>query len=82
MAEARQKDDWDHTSSVLCLIANVNRDPKKGRRMRPHDFHPFRSTGRTGLPLRADNLHALKRAFVKRGKGKRKRAARPHPLET
>lgn len=41
MAEARAKVQWNHTASILALIANCHRDPKK--RPRPFtftDFHP------------------------------------------
>jgi hypothetical protein len=31
MAEARGRESWAHTSAILALIANVNRDPKKTR---------------------------------------------------
>jgi hypothetical protein len=42
MAEARCAVWWNHTSAVLALIANVNRDPR--RRSKPYessDFHPM-----------------------------------------
>ena len=41
MAEARMREDWRHTSSVMALIANSNRDPKKSRPLKPRDFDPF-----------------------------------------
>ena len=40
MAQARQEDNWNHTASVMALIANVNRDSKRGRALKPADFHP------------------------------------------
>ncbi len=67
MAEARGRDAWQHTSCILALIANVNRDPKKTRAFRPDDFNPF-SGRRRGVPLRADNLRVLKDLFTKRGR--------------
>ena len=39
MAEGRSVALWNHTSSVLAMVANVYRDPKK-RAMKPADFHP------------------------------------------
>ena len=36
MAEGRQKHDWGQTASMLALIANCHRDPKK----RPRPFAP------------------------------------------
>ena len=42
MAESRAKERWAHTSSVMALIAETNRNPKKrGRPFTPDDFNPF-----------------------------------------
>ncbi|OQZ07278.1 MAG: hypothetical protein B6D36_00710 [Planctomycetes bacterium UTPLA1] len=41
MAEARMRDEWARTSSLLALIANAHRDPKKTRAYRPSDFDPI-----------------------------------------
>jgi len=68
MAEARRKDAWDRTSTVLALIANVNRDPKKTRAFRPKDFNPYERRGKSGMPITKGNIGALK-VFVK---GKKK----------
>jgi hypothetical protein len=41
MAEGRSRSEWGHTSSVLCLMANLNRDPKATPRpFTPADFDP------------------------------------------
>ena len=65
MADARQHDNWNYAASVMALLANLNRDPKKGRALRPQDFHPLHqpSTHRTQRPLKAD-LSVLKTVFV------------------
>jgi len=63
MAEGRDRQLWGHTSQVLAMIANVNRDPKKGRVFRPSDFNPYAPRRPRGIPIRADNIHLLK-AFV------------------
>lgn len=47
MAEARMRDEWARTSSVLALIANAHRDPKKTRAFKPGDFDPFAKPTRT-----------------------------------
>jgi len=61
MADGRRRDLWAHTSSVLALVANVNRDPKKGRPFSPADFNPFESVGKGGgIPITADNIRVLK----------------------
>jgi len=41
MAEARQRSEWARTSTLLALIANAHRDPKKTRAFKPSDFDPF-----------------------------------------
>ncbi len=38
MAEGRGRQAWGHTSAILALIANVNRDPKKTRPFKPSHF--------------------------------------------
>lgn len=41
MAEGRSKDDWLHTSSILCFLAEPYRDRKRHRQaFRPDDFNP------------------------------------------
>jgi len=46
---------------VLALIYQVNRDPKRGRSMRPEDFHPYMSKRLRGAPLNAANFQALRK---------------------
>ena len=41
MPEARERESWAHTSVILTLIANVNRDPMKTRPFKPSDFDPY-----------------------------------------
>jgi len=48
----------------MALIANVNRDPKKGRAFRPVDFHPVLAARREEVrPLKGD-IQMLKTVFV------------------
>ena len=60
MAEARMRDEWSRTSSLMALIANVNRDPKKTRALKPRDFDPF--SGRSES-VKTD-ITVLKAVFV------------------
>jgi len=60
MAEARAKERWAHTSSLMALIANAHRDPNKGRAFRPDDFNPYAARRKTGIPVRADSIGLLK----------------------
>jgi len=41
MAEGRCREHWNHTSAILAMLANVNRDPKKSRAFKPDDFNPY-----------------------------------------
>jgi hypothetical protein len=65
MAEGRRRDQWNHTASVLALVANANRDPKKGRAFTPADFHPMSGPKREPPPIKAD-ISVLK-VFVNGG---------------
>lgn len=73
MAEGRVRQEWNHTSCILAMIANVNRDRK--RRSRPFDpkeFHPLehgRESGKAGFAVKAGDVSILKQVFVK-GEGK------------
>lgn len=75
MAEARGRDQWTHTSSVLALIANVNRDPKKTRPYKPSDFNPYEARRSTaaGIPITKQTLGMLKSVFVNNQPGGTKR---------
>ncbi len=66
MAEARQREDWNHTSALMALVANVNRDPKKTKTFRPGDFNPLAVASKEKCELRTSDLSILKRVFVKR----------------
>jgi len=67
MAEGRRRENWDHTASVLCLTANVNRDPKKAA-FRPVDFHPFMQRMEKKKVSKTEQFNELKSFFVKRKK--------------
>jgi hypothetical protein len=41
MADSRGKDNWNHTSSLLAMLFNINRDPKKQRAVSPEVFNPY-----------------------------------------
>ena len=65
MTHARQQESWNHTAALLAMLANVNRDPKKGRAFRPGDFHPVPAPRRaeSAPPLKGD-IGMLKSVFV------------------
>jgi len=55
MFEGAKREAWHHTSSVLCMMANARRDPKKKPKpFSPRDFDPTqkkRGRNRTGIPV-------------------------------
>lgn len=62
MAEGAQRERWNHTAQIVCLLANVHRDPKKSSAYEPKDFHPFHA--KKSEPLKGD-WSMLRAAFVK-----------------
>jgi hypothetical protein len=67
MAEGRGRDEWGRMSSLLALIANVNRDPKRTRAFKPADFNPYEARRPMGgIPLTKANMGLLKQVFVHR----------------
>jgi len=72
MADACGQDAWSHTAALLCLTANVSRDPKKHRPFRPDDFDPYarqaKGRAKAGIPLTAGNVGMLKDVFVAGGR--------------
>jgi hypothetical protein len=41
MADSRGRDNWNHTSSLLAMLFNINRDPKKQRAISPDVFNLY-----------------------------------------
>ena len=42
MADGASRERWNHTANMICLWANINRDPKVRREpFEPAEFHPF-----------------------------------------
>jgi len=65
MAEARGRAEWSRMSSLMALVANVNRDPRRSRVFRPRDFNPYEARRTGGIPITAANIDLLKQVFVK-----------------
>jgi hypothetical protein len=65
MARARREHDWALTSTVLCMLAEVNRDKKKrARAFHPDEFNPCVLERRKELPLPKIKVTDLKGLFV------------------
>ena len=69
MAEARGREAWVHTSAILAMTANVNRDPKRTKAFKPADFNPYETHKRKAVTGKAD-ISILKDVFVKKEKKK------------
>ena len=67
MAQGNSEALWSHTSTVLAMIANVNRDPKKTRAFKPDDFNPH---ARKPVVRGKADITILKQVFVDRRSGK------------
>jgi hypothetical protein len=70
MAEGANRQAWDHTAQICAVIANCNKDPKKGRPFKAADFNPYtEKTGSTKLAATKENILALKPAIMAMKKG-------------
>lgn len=68
MAEGRSQNLWQHTSSVLALLANLHRDPKKSSVFKPSDFNPYtkpETTSEAQVPQ--VKISSLKDLFIRDG---------------
>lgn len=65
MAEGAGRERWAHTSLICALIANANRDPKKGRAFKADDFNPYARSERRSSRTVADKqgLNLLREAL-------------------
>jgi len=65
MAEGRDGAQWRHTSALMALIANVNRDPKKGKPFEPSDFDPHSITESREdvIEVTPETVQEFKKAF-------------------
>ena len=60
MLDGRQRHDWSIAATVMSVMANLHRDPKRSRRLNPTDFDPFAKHRR---PVRVD-VSVLKDVFI------------------
>ena len=68
MAEGRQRDEWSRTSSVMALVANTQRNPKKTRPFRPGDFDPFARASDKRTQVIPAPVSVLKDMFIRNQK--------------
>ena len=51
MTEARGRFEWGQTASLMALVANALRDPKKTKSVKPSDFNPYYAKPKTKAPV-------------------------------
>ncbi len=62
MAEAKRQHDWNVASTIMALMAGMNRDRKRRRKpFKPDDFNPYAEQKRS---LLAELLSKLQRCSV------------------
>lgn len=62
MAEAREKAEWQRMASLMALVVNLVRNPKRSKPAVPADFNPYHRKAKA--PVKAP-LSILKEVFVK-----------------
>ena len=65
MVEGQGKFEWNRTASLMALLVNLNRDPRKGKAASPKDFNPFAPKEPVPVLRGREMLSALKAAFIK-----------------
>lgn len=63
MLNGRRRHDWSIAASLMSVIANTHRDPKRSRLLKPSDFDPFAKQSRTAAPVKVD-VSVLKDVFI------------------
>ena len=63
LADARGRFEWEQTASLMALIVNLMRDPKKNKAVKAEDFNPY--TVKEKAFLKAP-LSVLRDVFVKK----------------
>ncbi len=64
MFDARRSGNWAHTSEILAMLANVNRDPKKRAPFSASDFNPCRKPLNRKPVSKKEAFSILKAVFV------------------
>jgi len=60
MLDGKQRHDWSIAASVMSVMANLQRDPKRSRRLNPSEFDPFM---KNQLPVKV-GVSVLKDVFI------------------
>lgn len=68
MAEGRGKMEWGQTSCLMALIANIMRDPKKSKSVKPSEFNPYLQKN---LPVMKAPVSILRDIWCKKKEGEK-----------
>lgn len=63
MAQSKRRDAWDHTALLVSVVANIMRDPKKGKTVTAEEIHPFYAKPKQVVKV---PLTVLRDVFVKK----------------
>ena len=66
MVKGRGRFEWGIASSMMALLVNLNRDPRKGKPATPSDFNPFAPAPPKIILRGAEMKEALKAAFCRK----------------
>jgi len=66
MSDGLLENQWSHTASILALIANVNRDPKKHKALKPDDLNPTVQKEEDAVEMPQSDLTELREFFTGR----------------
>ena len=58
MTDGRGRMEWGRVSSLMAIIANVHRDPKRQRLSKPADFNPYSEKETAGPYARTKRVKA------------------------
>jgi hypothetical protein len=64
MAWGRANETWNHTASIMAMLAAIHSDPESSRTPGPADYHPFMDSP----PLPKASPEFLRSLFPNRGK--------------
>lgn len=56
MAWGRSNEQWNHTSSIMALIATIHSDPESGSPPSPATYHPYLDEPTEELPVATPEL--------------------------
>jgi hypothetical protein len=56
MAWGRSNEQWNHTSSLMALIATIHSDPEKGPPPAPANYHPYLPDPKFEIPKATPEL--------------------------